>query len=358
MVANTADKYSIKICHKELIAAENSQSLKEHFLPLSNLDLLLPPIEVGLFLCYKKPPPLSSPLCSFASLVAKLKSSLAKALAVFYPFAGKVLPNAAGEPALLCNNRGVVFIEAYAEVALDQLNFYDVDRSVERKLVPKNDGGGVLAVQATEMECGGLVLGCAFDHRISDAYTFHMFLTAWAEMAASKELSISPIFDRSLLNPGKPTKLGSLEPMFELDRLYGLISQLPPPPPPTVIQNLDPQAINRLYYIPAKEIDRLQFIASSNGRRRRTKIEAFTAYLWKLMGRVGKAGQVSRMGVVVDGRRRLGAPEMSAYFGNVLSIPYGSLGVEEVEGMGIAELSDYVHEIVVKADSKEHFKGL
>ncbi|KAL0910640.1 hypothetical protein M5K25_021642 [Dendrobium thyrsiflorum] len=365
MEVNRAEKYNVKICRKEIIAAAaEAKSLKERFLSLSNIDLLIPHIDVGVFFCYRKPPPLLSPVNNFSSMVAKLKSSLAKALVVFYPFAGEVVVNAAGEPELLCNNRGVEFIEAYADVGLDQLDFYDADGTVERKLVPKKEEeaeGGVLTVQATEMKCGGMILGCSFDHQISDAYTFNMFVVAWAEMAAdAKELSIGPIFDRSLLSPRQANKVGSLEQALKLDRLYMPISSYSPPPPPSppVIQNLDPPTISRIYYITAEEIDRLQSIASSNGLHRRTKLESFTAYLWKLIARVGKSGQVCRMGVVVDGRRRLGSSEMNAYFGNVISVSYSSLGVEEVEGMGIEELADVVHQFVAEVDREEHFRGL
>ncbi|KAL0910639.1 hypothetical protein M5K25_021641 [Dendrobium thyrsiflorum] len=363
MEVNGAEKYNVKICRKEIIAAAaEAKSLKECFLSLSNLDLLMPHIDVGVFFCYRKPPPLLSPVNNFSSMVAKLKSSLAKALVVFYPFAGEVVVNAAGEPELLCNNRGVEFIEAYADVGLDQLNFYDTDGTVERKLVPKKEAdGGVLTLQATEMKCGGMILGCSFDHRISDAYTFNMFVVAWAEIAAdAKELSINPIFDRSLLSPRQATKVCSLEQALQLNQLYVAVSSYIPPPPPTppVIQNLDPSTISRIYYIPVEEIARLQSIASSNGLRRRTKLESFTAYLWKLIARVGKSGQVCRMGVVVDGRRRLKLPEMNAYFGNVISVSFSSLGVEEVEGMGIEELANVVHQFVAEVDNEEHFKEL
>lgn len=207
------------------------------------------------------------------------------------------------------------------------------------------------------MKCGGIILGCSFDHRISDAYSFDMFLIAWAETAASREVSIGPNFDRSLLNPRRPIKAGSFEPALQLDRFYAPISNYLPPPT-TGIQNPSPAPINRLYYIAAEEIARLQSIACDNGRRWRTKIESFAAYLWKLIGRVGKAGEVCRMGVVVDGRRRMGSSDMNAYFGNVISVPYASLGVEEAEGMGIEELADLVHEFVAEAASEEHFRGL
>ncbi|KAH0453718.1 hypothetical protein IEQ34_018042 [Dendrobium chrysotoxum] len=366
MEVNRAEKYNVKICRKEIIAAAaaeaEAKSLKERFLSLSNIDLLIPHIDVGVFFCYRKPPPLLSPVNNFSSMVAKLKTSLAKALVVFYPFAGEVVANAAGEPELLCNNRGVEFIEAYADVRLDQLDFYDADGTVERKLVPKKEAeGGVLTLQATEMKCGGMILGCSFDHRISDAYAFNMFVITWAEMATdAKELSISPIFDRSLLSFRQENDVGSLEQALKLDEIYVPVSSYSPPPPPSplIIENSDPPTISRIYYIAAKEINRLQSIASSDGLCRRTKLESFTAYLWKLIARVGKSGQVCRMGVVVDGRRRLGSSEMNAYFGNVISVSYSSLAVEEVEGMGIEELADVVHQFVAEVDREEHFRGL
>ncbi|KAI0497079.1 hypothetical protein KFK09_023407 [Dendrobium nobile] len=366
MEVNRAEKYNVKICRKEITAAAaeaEAKSLKERFLSLSNIDLLIPHVNVGVFFCYRKPSPLLSPVNNFSSMVAKLKSSLANALAVFYPFAGEVVLNAAGEPELLCNNRGVEFIEAYADVGLDQLDFYDADGTVVRKLVPKKKkaDGGVLTLQATEMKCGGMILGCSFDHRISDAYTFNMFVIAWAEMAVdAKELSIGPIFDRSLLSPRQANEVVSFEQDLKLDQLYAHVSSYSPQPPlsPSVIQNPDQLTISRIYYIEAKEINRLQSIASSNRLRRRTKLESFTAYLWKLIARVGKSGQVCRMGVVVDGRRRLGSSKMNAYFGNVIYVSHSLLGVEEVEGMGIEELADVVHQLVVEVDREEHFRGL
>lgn len=115
--------------------------MQEHWLPLSNLDLLLPPVDVGVFFCYKSPKAIS-----FGSMVGCLKSSLAKALVSYYAFAGEVVLNSMGEPELLCNNRGVDFVEAVADVELQSLNLYNPDDSVEGKLVPRKKHG-VLAVQ-------------------------------------------------------------------------------------------------------------------------------------------------------------------------------------------------------------------
>ncbi|XP_020594908.1 hydroxycinnamoyltransferase 1-like, partial [Phalaenopsis equestris] len=194
--------------------------------------------------------------------------------------------------------------------------------------------------QATEMKCGGMVLGCTFDHRISDAYSFNMFLVSWSEISSGKQISTIPSFRRSLLSPRRP---GHFDASF--NRFYIPSSQLPP-------LTKSSESINRIYYITAANIDRIQEMVTDGGPRR-TKLEAFTAYLWKLAGR--QAGKhVSHMGLVVDGRKRLGLA-MDAYFGNVLSIPYASMEVGEME---VKEIGEVVHGVVEAAAREEHFRGL
>ncbi|RVW68747.1 Hydroxycinnamoyltransferase 2 [Vitis vinifera] len=223
---------------KEVVAAV--LPVQEYWLPTSNLDLLLPPVDVGVF---------------------------------FW----EVLSNSAGEPELLCNNRGVDFMEAYADVQLQNLNLYNPDESIESKLVPKKKHG-VLSVQVTELKCGGVVVACTFDHRIADAYSANMFLVSWAEMAQSKPLSVLPSFRRSLLNPRRP---GSYDP--SLDNMYVPMSALPPPKAP---QPGDDLLINRLYYVTAEQLSLLQSLATSKSNScKRTKLESLSAFLWKMVAK-------------------------------------------------------------------------
>ena len=135
--------YSVTVNRKEVVAA--ALPLQDHWLPLSNLDLLLPPVDVSVFFCYEKPGKPNGGL-GFASMVRTLKKSLAQTLVTFYAFAGEVVNNSVGEPELLCNNRGVDFMEAYADVELRELELYNPDASVEGKLVPKKKDG-VLCIQ-------------------------------------------------------------------------------------------------------------------------------------------------------------------------------------------------------------------
>lgn len=348
MAAAAAMEFSVTINRKEVVVA--ALPLQEHRLPLSNLDLLLPPLDVGVFFCYKKP--CRSNGQAFVSMARTLKNSLAQILVSFYAFTGEVVMSSVGEPELLCNNRGVDFMEAYADVELRELQLYNPDASVEGQLVPKKKDG-VLCIQVTELRCGAVIVACTFDHRIADAYSGNMFLVAWAEMAQSKTSSLHPSFRRSLLNPRRP---GSCE--VSLDDMYVPLSTLPPPSS-NGATTADP-IMSRIYYVTAENITRLQALASSKGCRR-SKLESLGAYLWQIVAK-SETDRAKRckMGVVVDGRTRLcdENKSMANYFGNVLSIPFGEERVEELVNKPLSWVADAIHKYVHVATSKEHFLGL
>ncbi|XP_052198123.1 coniferyl alcohol acyltransferase-like [Diospyros lotus] len=349
-------EFTVEVRRKEVVAA--ALPMQEHWVAQSNLDLLLPPCDVSVFFCYKKPAG-GDFLFTFGSMVGVLKKALAKALVSYYAFAGKIVQNTVGEPELLCNNRGVDFVEAFADVRLQDLNLYNLEESIEGKLVPKKKHG-VLSVQATELSCGGVVVACTFDHRVADAYSANMFLVSWAEMAQAKQLSLLPSFRRSLLNPRRP---GFYDP--SLDDMYVTISALPPPP-----KNHQPDPDNhlfsRIYYIEADQLSRLQALADGGMLgRKTTKLKAFSAFLWKVVA-AGEAekDKICRMGIVVDGRTRLSDGDseklklMKAYFGNALSIPFGKNKAGDLQERPLSWVAEAVHQFLETAVTKDHFLDL
>uniref|UniRef100_A0A0E0KUZ8 Uncharacterized protein n=1 Tax=Oryza punctata TaxID=4537 RepID=A0A0E0KUZ8_ORYPU len=320
---------------------------QEHRLPLSNLDLLLPPLDVSVFLCYHHPAPSA----------AALKEALAKALVPYYPIAGEVVANGDGEPELLCSGRGVDFTEVSAADAGEEmrgLRIGMVDERVE-KLVPAKKATSVMAVQVTKFKCGGAVVGCTFDHRVCDAYSFNMFLVAWAAAARDGHGGATPpptipSFRRSIIAPRDPPPRRSLSTDALIDRLFAPLGSVPPPPADAAAA-----AVNRIYRIAAADVAALQDSAGPG----RTKLEAFTAHLWQLHARAAAPERPCCMGVVVDGRGRMfpdGA--MRAYFGNVLTIPYGVMGSGELRRMALADVADDVHRWVAEAATGDHFRGL
>ncbi|KAI3744187.1 hypothetical protein L1987_57263 [Smallanthus sonchifolius] len=348
--------FVVKVTDKVVVHAE--EPLNDHWLPFTNLDLLVPPFDVGSFFCYKKPSH-----GSFPNKLNTLKASLSRALALYYPLAGEILWNAAaGENQINCNNRGVDFIEVVADVELKELNLYNPDYSIEGKLIPKKLHG-VLAIQVTELKCGGIVIGCMFDHRAADGYSANMFISSWADVTRSETPSMLPSFQRSILNPRCPTTYSS--------SINDVFSLFEPPTKPNHDQNNnsgDHALINRVYYIEGEQLNKVQLLASENGRRR-SKLEAFTSFLWKLvalsMVDSGNHNKLCNVALAVDGRSRLSEGDgeekeklMASHFGNVLSMPSGSKISQELKAMSLSSIATDVHEFLQTATTKDHFLDL
>ncbi|PIN14816.1 Alcohol O-acetyltransferase [Handroanthus impetiginosus] len=348
--------FEVKFTKTEVVSA--ALPMQEHWLPPSNLDLLLPPVDVGIFFCYKNKPN----EFTFGHMVAVLKKALAQTLVSYYAFSARLVKNTAGEPELLCNNSGVDFVEAFADVEFKDINLYNPDESVEGKLVPVRKRG-VLAVQATRLKCGGLVVACTFAHQVADAYSANMFLVSWAEMAQFKILSQPPSFRRSLL---LPRRAGAYQP--SVDNMYVPVSSLPPPEDQSEDEDQE-AALSRIYYIKSDRISELQTLANidnSENNKRRSKLEAFCAFLWKTIvsGGPSAGDNYCRLGIVVDGRSRLingdekQAKLISSYFGNVLSIPFGEKRIAELNEKPLNWVAREVHEFLQTAVTKEHFLEL
>ncbi|KAM0877328.1 hypothetical protein ACQ4PT_028091 [Festuca glaucescens] len=159
-----------------------------------------------------------------------------------------------------------------------------------------------------------------------------------------------------ILQPVSPRaeQLGSVvhrrQPVSPRAEQFVPVSRVPRPPATAV----PPTAVNRIYHVAADDVAALQALAGPG----RTKLESFTAHLWRLYARAFQSHSCS-MGVVVDGRARV-SPDgaMKPYFGNVLTIPYGVIGAGKLRGMALADVADDVHRWVAEAATGEHFEEL
>ncbi|KAJ0538796.1 putative alcohol O-acetyltransferase [Helianthus annuus] len=345
----------VKVIKTEVVAPR--QPWSEHWLPLTNLDLVVPPIDMGCFFCYKKPH-------DQMDMVDALKTSLSHVLVFFYPIAGEIVPTATSELEIHCNYRGVDFTEAAADVELWELDFYNHDENIGVKLMPQ-EHHGVLAIQVTMLKCGGMVVACLFDHRVIDGYSMNMFTTSWANMTRSQPPSLIPYFDRSDL---KPRHSKHYTPYVA--NMFFPLSKLPLP-----VSDSDNELdlnqhsrISRIYYIKGEQINGLRLLASENGIIR-SKVESFASFLWKITGSFledsGHPGYMCNIAVPVDGRRWLSEGEgvekenqMAARCGNVFSIPFRGIRAQDLVDMPLSSVASHVHELSESAATKEHFKQL
>ncbi|XP_076917481.1 coniferyl alcohol acyltransferase-like [Bidens hawaiensis] len=350
------DSFLVEVIENKVVQAE--EPWVDQWLTFTNFDLLVPPFDIGSIFFYKNP----SHDQNFPTIVNTLKASLSRALALYPPLAGEIEWNeAAGENQIHCNNRGVQFIEAVAEVDLKELNLYKPDECIEGKLMPKKLQHGVLGIQVTKLKCDGLVIGVMVDHRVVDGYSANMFISTWADMTRSKTPSMIPSFGRSHLKPRSPTSYSPL-----IDNVFATF--LPPPSHPDndlTREDDEYRLVNRVYYIEGEALNKLQLLANEGGYRR-SKLVAFTSFLWKSvslsMENSGKQNGLCNVIIAVDGRRRLSEDEdeekqklMASHFGNVLSMPYGSKTPQELKEMSLSDIATEVQEFLKPATTKEHF---
>ncbi|XP_054823741.1 benzyl alcohol O-benzoyltransferase-like [Prosopis cineraria] len=141
-----------------------------------------------------------------------IKMALSQTLVFYYPFAGRLREGLDRKLLVDCNEEGVLFIEADADVSLSQ--FGDTLQppfpSFEELLhnVPGSDGitkSPLLLIQVTRLKCGGFILAIRVNHTMTDGPGIILFLKALAEIARGAcEPSIPPAWCRELLNARDP----------------------------------------------------------------------------------------------------------------------------------------------------------
>lgn len=345
-------KFQVNLLRKILVKAK--EPLPEtHILSLSNLDLLSGRFPVTYFYFYTKPEKLDH---DDMSSLETLQDSLSECLNLFYPFAGRIVQNSnSNEPEIICDNTGALLVEAMANIPLKDLNFYNLDEILQGKLVQIDHGGGYsVQVQITNYTCGGLSMTFTFDHALGDASSFGKFLVTWSELARKRPISCLPDHRRHLLVARKPPIYNlAMDETFISCTFEDIINIIP----------IHKILLKRLYYIDSAAIDKLQRLSSIHGKQR-TKIESFSAYVWKVMARslmvdqTHQRNKICKMGWLIDGRRT--RIMSNNYIGNVLSLAFGEANVDGVEQGSLADAATRVHNAisVVTNHNEAHFLDL
>ncbi|KAL8214453.1 hypothetical protein R6Q57_003902 [Mikania cordata] len=137
-----------------------------------------------------------------------MRDALAKVLVFYYPFAGRLKEGPTRKLMVDCSGEGVLFIEAEADVTLEQFGTELCPPFLCRnELLYDVSGLGsildspLLLIQVTRLICGGFILGVHFNHTMCDGFGYVQFMTALCEMAnGSSTPSTKPVWQRELLH--------------------------------------------------------------------------------------------------------------------------------------------------------------
>ncbi|ONK80059.1 uncharacterized protein A4U43_C01F13380 [Asparagus officinalis] len=341
---------TVKFISETVVRATNHSKNPMSIFPISNLDRIMGGIPIIIFYVYNKP--LSG---HFSSVLNAVKLPLSQALDHFPLFAGEISQDSSGEPEVLCNNKGVRLIEASTNISLFKLDFYEQNNSIQ-KIILKFDNKYPLSVQITSYTCGGFSISWCFDHLLADASGFIKFLSVWCEIAQTKKLLPSMEFnnERHFLRPRTPLMCSE-----RIDRIFTVCNT------GDAFKMPEGCATERhLYLVKSSTLEKLKQEASSKYGPNRTRTEALSAYLWKMMARTfDKYCKYTRckMGWAVDGRKWMTDEESISilnFTGNVCSMAVGNAAIEELIEKSLAHIASTVSNAINEVANREHFLDL
>ncbi|KAL5199403.1 hypothetical protein ABZP36_020606 [Zizania latifolia] len=341
-------RFEVEVAARTLVRASDPPPGFPAVLPVSNLDLILGSFNISLIIVYP------APAAGFPAVAAAVRASLPVFLSRFFPFAGRVVADGdTGIPEVACNNAGAELVVAHAGVALADVDFADADRSLGLIQVPFEQGLA-LSLQLVRFACGGFSLSWGTNHLLVDGHGLTSLPNAWAELLRTGDLSWEPHHDRcSLFRPRSPPRYSpSLDAEFTRYAPCNLVNPL-----------LVAALVRRSYVVEAADVDRLR-VAASTATHRATRLEAFSAHIWKLLAAVtGGSDTHCRFAWLVDGRRRLDPAKydptlVNNYLGNVVTYASKEAAVETISSAPLADVAAMASAAIGEVFRQERYEEL
>ncbi|XVF42792.1 hypothetical protein PTKIN_Ptkin01aG0393400 [Pterospermum kingtungense] len=244
-----------------------------------------------------------------------IREALAQALVFYYPFAGRLREGPHRKLMVDCTGEGVLFIEADADVTLDQFGealqppfpcmeelLYDVPGSAAVVNCP------LLLIQVTRLRCGGFIFAHRLNHTMSDAAGLSQFLSAIAEMARGwLTPSIPPVWERHLLGARDPPRVTCKH--REYDKVEG-----------TIVPYED--MVHRSFLFGPAEVSALRKFVPQHLQKCST-FELLIACLWRCRTIAIQANPEEEVRIIftVNARSKFNPPLPSGYYGNAFALP-------------------------------------
>ncbi|KAK7269246.1 hypothetical protein RIF29_21966 [Crotalaria pallida] len=254
--------------------------------------------------------------------VEVIRHALAHTLVFYYPFAGRLIEVADRKLMVDCNEEGVLFIEADADVTLEQFGdalqppfpcfeelLYDVPGSEGILNTP------LLLIQVTRLKCGGFIVALRINHTMSDGAGILQFMTILSEIArGSHEPSISPVWNRELLCARDPPRITCNHHEYDME--------LPSIESITVPSEDNDELVDKSFFFGPNEIAALHGLTSPYIGRC-TTFELVTAYVWRCRTKALQleSHEVVRMCCIVNARSKFNPPFPTGYYGNCFAYP-------------------------------------
>ncbi|KAF5362892.1 hypothetical protein D9758_007153 [Tetrapyrgos nigripes] len=308
-------------------------------IPLNVMDLIMPPLFLRFVMMYKlrneDPDTDAGGEKAFDKVVQLLISSLADALELYPPVAGRlrpVNPEKGSELAIFCDGTG-------AEVVVHRENrpFVEEEHDLQSLsfgplFLPLDEVAkkGSLMVKVTKFSCGTVTIVPQLHHYVTDLGSYMDFVSTWAKIANGESIDMT-LFPKSWVHePMKYFSSKQIDPSLVPTSVPGIVvrpEDAPPLPFPkirdtlrwyfsdTALEQLKVDCTSILNLNPSNNTSSAAWISTA---------DAFTALVWAAQTRARYAvdpnlvaDKTQTLGVAVDARERLKALGLPHhYFGN------------------------------------------
>ncbi|KAI5009508.1 hypothetical protein ZWY2020_011645 [Hordeum vulgare] len=287
-------------------------------------------------------------LCAFhppAPANDVLKAGLAKALAEYREWAGRLGLDAGGNRVIVFNDAGARFVEATAdaELACSLMKLTTGDKLLS--LFPSCHGADeLLLAQVTRFRCGSIIIGVSMHHKVADGHAIWTFLFAWGQATCGVAISPVPVHDRtSVFAPRNP-------PRVEFDHRG---NEFKSHGDKSGAHAGDQAVLIHRVHFSRERITALKSKASEGAARPYTTLQCLAAHLWRCITKARglDAGTTTRMRIAVNGRPRMSGRHVPAgYTGNVVLWAWPTTTAQELVDRPLRDAVELISREVARID--------
>ncbi|KAK4266990.1 hypothetical protein QN277_023839 [Acacia crassicarpa] len=215
--------------------------------------------------------------------VGIIRKALAEALVYYYPLAGRLREGGDRKLMVDCTAEGVLFIEADADVTLDQFGDllhppFPCFHELLHHPPPSQSiiNSPLLLIQVTRLKCGSFIMAVRLNHAVSDGPGLLQFLKALSEIAkGASQPSILPVWQRELLTARDPPRVTRIHHEYDEQDSY-INHQFHP-----IFMSVPPQNIvQRSFLVRPSQITALRR-QLPNHLARSSSFQVLAACLWR-----------------------------------------------------------------------------